>query len=237
MLIDQRSDFLNIDGTTKPSTQDCGTYSHVQKMYVGGGLMIGNPSISIEVSSYMCSLHRSGEVANSAYAIMSDILLKPTKMEVHDASNLKHLCCSTHSDCPVEIKPFHLWSLPSCEAHICPVRALAAWLSESKITSGYLFQKIVSGDCIAEANSPISSEQFLKLFHNNLLDINVDPTPYGTHSFQRWEGWSVEFFNLTIVKYLISSNDDPIEPREHFFDPNRPPMVKCPQCRRCWACA
>ncbi|KAG1883681.1 DNA breaking-rejoining enzyme, partial [Suillus subluteus] len=351
-------DSLNIDGTTKPSTQDRGTYGHAQKMRAsmtyafgrlnglgnmpwhesdaGGGLMVGNPSISVEVSSYMCSLHRrkvqAGEVANSAHAITSDILLKlyhhnhlahnwtirkyqpgergqsgldlwgggrvwrllqaaytvsflcmlhfdeVLKIQVHDLRAhedrmVLHLPFrKTHQN--GEIKLFHLWSLPSCEAHICPVRALAAWLSESKITSGYLFRKIVSGDRIAEANSQMvssccillavqipdarrqSSEQFLELFRNNLLDINIDPAPYGTHSFRRggcqylhvekrwplrriceWGGWSAEFSNLTIVKYLISSNDDPAEPQEHFFDPNRPPRVKCPQCGRCCACA
>jgi len=56
-----------------------------------------------------------------------------------------------------DIKPFHLWALPSHEAHICPVRALAAWLHVSRITSGYLFRKIASGDRIAEANSPMVS--------------------------------------------------------------------------------
>ncbi|KAG1780322.1 DNA breaking-rejoining enzyme [Suillus placidus] len=300
----------------KPSTQDCGTYGHAQKMRAsmtytfgrlnglgnmpwhesdaGGGLMVGNPSISVEVSSYMCFLHRCklyhhnhlahnwtirkyqpGERGQSgldlwggghvqrllqaAYTVLFLCMLhfdEVLKIQVHNlqahedrmvcgASNLECLCCSARSDCPVEIKLFHLWSLPSCEAHICPVRALAAWLSESKITSAAQ---------IPDARHQ-SSEQFLELFCNNLLDINIDPAPYGTHSFRRggcqylhvekhwplrriceWGGWSAEFSNLTIVKYLISL-DDPAEPREHFFDPNRPPMVKCPQCRRCCACA
>ncbi|KAG2358113.1 hypothetical protein BDR07DRAFT_1295895, partial [Suillus spraguei] len=134
--------------------------------------------------------------------------------------------------------------------------ALAAWLRESKLTSGYLFRKVAFGDCIAEANSPMSSEQFLELFRNNLLDIDIDPTPNGMHSFCQggcqylhverhwhlrriceWGGWSTEFMNMTIVKYLISSNDDPAEPREHFFDPNQQPTIKCRQCGRCCSCA
>ncbi|KAG2062878.1 hypothetical protein BDR04DRAFT_1131166 [Suillus decipiens] len=127
------------------------------------------------------------------------------------------------------------------------LRALAAWLKESKITTGYLFRNIASGDRISEANSPMSSEQFLELFRNNLLDVGIDSTPYGTHSFRRggrwslrriceWGGWSVEFTNMTIVKYLISSNDDPTEPREQFLNPNRWPTVKCSQCGRCCPC-
>lgn len=73
-------DSFNIDGTTKPSSQERGTYGHAQKMRAsmtyafgrlnglgnmpwhesdaGGGIMVGNPSISIEVSSFMCSLRR-----------------------------------------------------------------------------------------------------------------------------------------------------------------------------------
>ncbi|KAG1895842.1 DNA breaking-rejoining enzyme [Suillus fuscotomentosus] len=289
---------------------------------VGGGVMVGNPSISTEVSSFMCSLRRrkvkAGEVATSARAITTvsnvwppeswimivnpsqDILFKlyhhnhldenwaiqpyqpgerlnshrwgggrarrllqaaytiafvcmlrfdeVLKIQAHDFGVFEkgvtlHLPFrKTHQN--GDIKPFHLWAFPPHEAHICPVRALAAWLSESRIKSGYVFRKIASGDRIAEANTPMTSEQFLELFRNNLLDIGIDPAPYGTHSFRRggcqkiceWGGWSAEFSNLTIVKYLISSNDDPVEPREHFFNPDRPPTVKCPHCGRCCPC-
>ncbi|KAK7036868.1 hypothetical protein R3P38DRAFT_3311614 [Favolaschia claudopus] len=73
------------------------------------------------------------------------------------------------------------------------------------------------------------------MFRNNLLDIKVDPAPYGTQSFRRggcqwlysccrwgliricdWGGWSTEFSNLTIVKYLISYADEPSERREDY---------------------
>ncbi|KAG2054583.1 hypothetical protein BDR06DRAFT_845223, partial [Suillus hirtellus] len=95
-------DSINLDGIPKPSHIEWGTYGHAQKMQVsmmyvfgqlnglgnltwhesdmGGGLMVRNPLISIEVSSYMCSLCRhkvqGGEAANSAWAITSEILLK-----------------------------------------------------------------------------------------------------------------------------------------------------------------
>jgi hypothetical protein len=77
---------------------------------------------------------------------------------------------------------------------------------------------------------------FLEYFRNNLVDVGINPVPYGTHSFRRggcqylaserrwlirricdWAGWSVDFSNLTIVKYLISWNDNPVERREDFF--------------------
>ncbi|KAF8175744.1 hypothetical protein K438DRAFT_1802895 [Mycena galopus ATCC 62051] len=68
----------------------------------------------------------------------------------------------------------------------------------------------------------MKSEKFLEMFRTNLLDIGIDPYPYGTHSFRwgrcqyfashwcwslcricEWGGWSMGFSNLTIVKYLI----------------------------------
>ncbi|KAG1723372.1 uncharacterized protein EDB91DRAFT_1162558 [Suillus paluster] len=94
-------DSINLDGTTKLCSQERGTYGHAQKMRASmtygfgklkglgnmpwhesdvGATMVGNPSISVEVSSFMCSLRRrkvqAGEVANSARAITSEILLK-----------------------------------------------------------------------------------------------------------------------------------------------------------------
>jgi len=101
-----------------------------------------------------------------------------------------------------------------------------------------------------------TSEKFLEFFRNNLLDIHVDPLPYGTHSFRRggcqylssqrrwglrticeWGGWSTEFSNLTIVRYLISANDDPTHRRQDFFNPKKMPAVKCPKCGRSCHCA
>ncbi|KAG2748107.1 hypothetical protein P692DRAFT_20848821 [Suillus brevipes Sb2] len=149
----------------------------------------------------------------------------------------------------------HDLQLTSNEAHLCPVRALAEWINASEITTGYLFRKFASGDRVAEANQPMTSERFLEMFHNNLIDIGVDPSPYGTHSFRQggcqylhierrwalhriceWGGWSAEFTNMTIVNYLISHNDDPTEPREQFFNPDRCPIVKCAHCGRSCSC-
>jgi hypothetical protein len=94
------------------------------------------------------------------------------------------------------------------------------------------------------------------MFHNNLLDVNIDPSPYGTHSFRRggcqyfasykrwplkiiceWGGWSSEFTNMTIVKYLISWNDNPTERREDLTNPHRAPAKKCFSCGRSCHCA
>ncbi|KAG1885196.1 hypothetical protein F4604DRAFT_1574105 [Suillus subluteus] len=164
-------DSINLNSTPKPSHVEWGTYGHAQKMRasmtyafgrlsglgnltwhesdIGGGLMVGNPSISIKVSSYMCSLRRR-------------------KVHVHGSSGndlsrwgggrVRRLLSAAYTVafiCMLHIKPFHLWPFSSSEAHLCPVRALAAWLKESKVTSGYLFRKIASGDQISEANSPM----------------------------------------------------------------------------------
>jgi len=94
------------------------------------------------------------------------------------------------------------------------------------------------------------------MFRNNLIDVGIDPATYGTHSFRRggcqwlsterrwplqdiceWGGWSTEFTHLTIVKYLISWNDDPSRQRDEFFNLNRPPTVKCSACGRSCHCA
>ncbi|KAG2748106.1 hypothetical protein P692DRAFT_20735446, partial [Suillus brevipes Sb2] len=95
-------DLINIDGMLKPATKERRSYSHAQKMraaatYAFGrlqglgtipwheselqkGQMLGNPSVSIEVSGYMYSLRcrkvQAGEVAVSARVITSLILKK-----------------------------------------------------------------------------------------------------------------------------------------------------------------
>jgi hypothetical protein len=77
------------------------------------------------------------------------------------------------------------------------------------------------------------------MFRNNLLNVKVDPIPYGTHSFRcggcqwmlvqlrwplhhvcEWGGWSTKFLHITIVKYLISWNDDATETWDNFFNFN-----------------
>lgn len=101
-----------------------------------------------------------------------------------------------------------------------------------------------------------SAQIFLEMFRNNLLDVARDPWPYGTHSFRRggcqylacekrwslktlceWGGWSEDFTNLTIIKYLLAWNDDVLIPREDFLNPDRPPAVRCFSCGRTCYCA
>jgi len=160
---------------------------------------------------------------------------------------------------------------------LCPVRAMAQWIKASEVTSGFLFRKFTAQDrpsahddaamvsphkftqsrqFVTTLTDLQTSENFLELFRNNLLDIGVDPHPYGTHSFRHggcqylaserrwslrticeWGGWSTEFSNLTIVRYLISANDNPTQQRQDFFNPKKKPALKCFQCGRSCHCA
>ncbi|PBK94423.1 hypothetical protein ARMGADRAFT_1045761 [Armillaria gallica] len=159
------------------------------------------------------------------------------KIQAHDIAYLDATTISiTLPFCKTsqyEIEPFILKEMPSTMTHLCPVRALAEWLAEARIKTGYLFRKVGAHDC-----------------------IGLDPYVYGTHSFCRggcqwlsvhlrwglhqiceWGGWSAEFTHLTIVKYLISWNDTPMLRRDQFFDFSRPLTVKCHSCGRSCHCA
>ncbi|KAK0191777.1 hypothetical protein F5146DRAFT_1103646 [Armillaria mellea] len=138
-------------------------------------------------------------------------------------------------------------------AHLCPVRAIADWLAVTRINHGYIFRKIDRQDQpVLEGNS---AEAILELFQNNLVDINIAPYTYGNHSFCHggtqwlsvdlqwpirqiceWGGWSKEFTHLTIVKYLISWNDNPTMPHKDFFRLDRKSTVHCYACGRTCPC-
>ena len=78
----------------------------------------------------------------------------------------------------------------------------------------------------------------MEAFRNHLLDININPKPYGTHSFRRggcqylaqvkrwpfrsicdWAGWAENFDNLgTLFKYLLLWNDIAMD-RKGYMNP------------------
>ncbi|KZV82571.1 hypothetical protein EXIGLDRAFT_810520, partial [Exidia glandulosa HHB12029] len=160
------------------------------------------------------------------------------------------------------IEPFVAHRLHKSEKHLCFVRAVSEWIKfagiDLKDDEAYLFPKLgADGKPVkGERHTRMTSEAFLEAFRNNLVDIGIVPRSYGTHSFRRggcqwlacdkrwplrricdWGGWSTEFSSMTIVKYLISWNDDPRERREDYLNPNRPPIVACPLCGRTCACS
>ncbi|PBK86689.1 hypothetical protein ARMGADRAFT_940134 [Armillaria gallica] len=156
-----------------------------------------------------------------------------------------------------KILPFILRELPDDMAHLCPVRALAEWVGTSEILHGYLFRRMDKRDRpIVAKNTHMTAEAFLELFRNNLCDLEIAPYAYGTHSFRRegcqwlsvdlrwslrqiceWGGWSSDFSHLTIVKYLISWNDNPMLRRDDFFKLDCQLLVQCRTCGRTCPCA
>ncbi|KAH7905012.1 hypothetical protein BJ138DRAFT_1018281 [Hygrophoropsis aurantiaca] len=159
------------------------------------------------------------------------------------------------------IAPFYLY--PDVDRPwMCPVRAFAVWWTiareRNRQLDGFVFRKKIGVDSVSvNATDGMSSESFLECFRNNLLDIGIDPRPYGTHSFRRggcqylakvlhwplrqicnWGSWADNFDNPgTIFKYLLSWSDNPFEEREHYFNPNRPGTDPCRTCGRTCHCA
>lgn len=105
-------------------------------------------------------------------------------------------------------------------------------------------------------NMEQTRDSFMECFRNSLLDVEVDPRPYGTHSFRRggcqylsvvlrkpfreicqWGGWAVDFDNPgTIFKYLLAWSDSPLG-NEDFLNPDRPGTDMCHACGRTCLCA
>jgi hypothetical protein len=47
--------------------------------------------------------------------------------------------------------------MPGSMAYLCPVRAYAEWLRVTRVTSGFVFRRLTSGDRISENNQPMVS--------------------------------------------------------------------------------
>ncbi|KAJ7499117.1 DNA breaking-rejoining enzyme [Mycena latifolia] len=342
-LIPPSCDVIDVDGNPVPKPKQVPTYAHAQKMraammytfgrihrlgsvpwqegFPGSGRMLGNPSVSEIVSSYMVSLRRrkarlsnpsfAGETSISSRAITPEILLNlynynnsngrstvqrmgttsargswcgaRTLLMLHAALTVGFACLlrfdevlhiqitditfllDKHGKKTVAklmlrtqktsqfggIKPFYLHLLPVHEAHLCPFRALCFWISASRIRTGHLFRTITKHDQVSIVNKLMSTTAFLELFRNNLLDIDIDPAPYGTHSVRRggvqylllfkraglrhiceWGGWSTDFTSTSVLRYIISVSDDVQLNREDFLNPNRPLQLTCHTCGR-----
>lgn len=63
-----------------------------------------------------------------------------------------------------DIKPFVLHLVPEDQdqAHLCPVRALAAWQTVARIETGYLFPLITVRDQIGDSSKPMVSATCFK---------------------------------------------------------------------------
>ncbi|KDQ61321.1 hypothetical protein JAAARDRAFT_32330 [Jaapia argillacea MUCL 33604] len=154
------------------------------------------------------------------------------------------------------IAPFWLYGNPK-KPWLCPVRALSNWmLCNGNVPTGYVFRSKQSAKTFSlRGDKMMSSASFMECFRRHLLEVGIDPRPYGTHSFRRggcqylamvlrwpirnicsWGGWADSFDNPgTIFKYLLSLSDSPSVQREDYFNPNRSKCDPCGECgRTCW---
>ncbi|KAG2108144.1 hypothetical protein BD769DRAFT_1630550 [Suillus cothurnatus] len=135
------------------------------------------------------------------------------------------------------IAPFYIYTDPD-RPWMCLLQAFAIW---------WLLDHEKHEDLNGLMCYTQTLDSFLECFQNNLLNISVDPQPYGIHSFHRagwsfwkicdWGGWAENFDNPgTIFKYLLSWNDNPAEARKHYMNPNRPGCNPCYSCGRTCHC-
>ncbi|KAK7013549.1 hypothetical protein R3P38DRAFT_3322519 [Favolaschia claudopus] len=277
-------DERDFDGTKKDSQILRESYAHAQKMraamtYAFGrlhglgslpwheseatGRMVGNPSVSETVATYMTSLRRrKARVIFRSYhqidSTSSNLRRQRNDNTYSSVSYISQLDFGTavgHLSRPylqnvslwiqnekdihfhlhvltefLGIKPFYLHLFPPHLAHLCPIRALANWLEVADIEDGFLLRKIASGDRVSRENVHMTSECFLEMFRNNLLDIGTDSAPYGTHSFRR--GGCQWLYSIYLISYAV----EPAERREDYMNPNRPPALKCFSCGRTCHC-
>ncbi|KAJ7270884.1 hypothetical protein C8J57DRAFT_1065685 [Mycena rebaudengoi] len=141
------------------------------------------------------------------------------------------------------------------EEYLCPVTAIARWIAVcGSQTTGPLFRHMSSGDRPSN-DTRLASDTFLEWFRNLLVDIDVSPFLYGTHSFRRggcqflhiylrwpirkvadWGGWSTEYSWNTIVTYLINWTDNDVVERKYFLHPSMQPLLHCSVCGRTCSC-
>ncbi|KAK0437443.1 uncharacterized protein EV420DRAFT_1623400 [Desarmillaria tabescens] len=226
---------------------------------------LGNPSISDLVSSYMLGLHKhkvaKGETSTSARAIGPGIL-KQLYVHNHKHENWDNNHLSQGNWCRGNMRRLLqaiylvVFTCLLCIDEVLNIQAHEVDLYNDEVDNTACvsitlpFHKNAQfGDIppfvLRELPEHMAHlcpkpEVFLQLFRNNLWDLGITPYPYGTHSFRQWwmpwGGWSSDFSHMTIVKYLISSNDTLTLRRDEFFKLDRQ-VVKCWTCGRTCPCA
>ncbi|KAJ7861847.1 hypothetical protein B0H14DRAFT_2741456 [Mycena olivaceomarginata] len=152
------------------------------------------------------------------------------------------------------IAPFYLYANPD-RPWMCPVCAFAIMWKLAVANdpygkpSGFIFRtKVGRNGWSIIPSEGMSTDSFMEYFCNNLLDIDIDPRPYGTHSFHRggcqylamvlrwpfrnicsWGGWAENFDNR--VHYT------PLLEREDYLNPSRPVGDVCAVCNRSCHCS
>ncbi|KAM5541490.1 hypothetical protein V8D89_004680 [Ganoderma adspersum] len=151
------------------------------------------------------------------------------------------------------VAPFYLW--PNDDRPYTWWQLLREMNLEPK---GRVFRaRVLHDELNHSAMQGMSSASFLNCFRRNMVEIGIDPRPYGTHSFRHggcqylstelrwpfrdiclWGGWAEDFDNPgTIFRYLLSWVDKPTLERKDFFNPHCLGTDPCGYCGRTCRCA
>jgi hypothetical protein len=171
--------------------------------------------------------------------------------------------------------PFFLYE-DRDNTYLCPLLAYTTWCSLlvdlGETLRGPIFRKPFAGGVFSGGDALVcvitflrlpelmfgnqKPGQFLDFFRHNLMDIGLDPRPYGTHSFRRggaqflyverrwnvvdvcnWGGWSKDLeAQCTVFKYLLSWNDTSKTTRKEMLHPLPPIADHCNTCNRTCNC-
>ncbi|KAI9341899.1 hypothetical protein BDR26DRAFT_290905 [Obelidium mucronatum] len=152
------------------------------------------------------------------------------------------------------IKPYYLW-MDRSDPHLCAVTAYFRWLSFlGPEHNGHLFVGIKENSQQLKS-SQMTRGMFIAMFKNVLKDIGLEWSFYGTHSFRRggtqyllnerrwslqliceWGGWSLDYDNMTIVRYLHGLYDITPVPRDQMMNKSFRYSHKCHACGRDCPC-
>ncbi|KAJ7718039.1 hypothetical protein B0H14DRAFT_3011561 [Mycena olivaceomarginata] len=155
--------------------------------------------------------------------------------------------CETHQN--GGITPFYLYTNPD-RSWMCPVHAFAIMWKLAVANDPYGKPSVGRNRWSIIPSVGMSTDSFMEYFRNNLLDINIDPHPYGTHSFHwggcqylamvlcwpfrnicSWGGWAENFDNPgTLFKYLLLWTDTPLREQEDYLNPSCPVGDVCAAC-------
>src|SRR5262249_42888917 len=128
--------------------------------------------------------------------------------------------------------------------YLCPVRAYLDWKFFREDSPGFFFTKVDKYGRVYD--NGLLYPPFKNQFESDLRELGYAKWYlYGTHSFRRggcqywchhayprwdikqlcsWGGWSVEFDNVTIIRYMIGSNDATHMSRDLYTKPRKRPV-------------
>jgi hypothetical protein len=102
---------------------------------------------------------------NSEYMVLT----LPFRKTHQDGRTFSHLSTKTFSIADhlhffmADVQPFYVYPLDEEEAHLCPVRAMAEWIKESQVTSGFMFRRFMAQDR-PSAHEDTAMVSFIKFY-------------------------------------------------------------------------